>query len=228
VRETDHGRGQVTLRAADPARISRRLPHRTVHRSTVQDATGNGGDTTYQVAAFILFSIPIIHVSRASLRAPGSHGFYRFFAWELILALVLLNSAVWFQDPISWHQVISWVLLVVCCVPLALGVRSLITRGRPVERREGEASLLAFEKTSALVTTGIYHYIRHPLYSSLLILAWGVFFKDPSLLGGLLALAATLALIATAKADEAECTRFFGPAYRDYMKQTRMFVPFLF
>jgi len=97
----------------------------------------------------------------------------------------------------------------------------------PAERR-GDASLLAFEKTSALVTTGIYHYIRHPLYSSLLIVAWGVFFKDPSWLGGLLALAATLSLIATAKADEAECIRFFGPAYRDYMQRTRMFVPFLF
>jgi len=59
-------------------------------------------------------------------------------------------------------------------------------------------------------------------------LVLGVLFKDPSLPGGLLALAATLALIATAKADEAECTRFFGPAYRDYMQRTRMFVPFLF
>jgi protein-S-isoprenylcysteine O-methyltransferase Ste14 len=178
--------------------------------------------------AFVVLSVPIIYVSRASLRAPGSHGFYRFFAWELILALVLLNSAAWFHDPFTWHQVISWVLLVVCCVPLVLGVRSLTSRGKPVARREGDASLLAFEKTSTLVTTGIYHYIRHPLYSSLLILAWGVFFKDPSWLGGLLALAATLALIATAKADEAECTRFFGPAYQAYMQQTRMFVPFLF
>ena len=178
--------------------------------------------------AFAALSVPIIYVSRAALRAPGSHGFYRFFAWELILALVLLNLPVWFHDPFTWHQVISWVLLIVCCVPLVFGVRTLISRGKPVERREGDASLLAFEKTSTLVTTGIYHYIRHPLYSSLLILAWGVFFKDPSLPGGLLALTATLALIATAKADEVECTRFFGPAYRDYMRQTRMFVPFLF
>jgi protein-S-isoprenylcysteine O-methyltransferase Ste14 len=178
--------------------------------------------------AFAALSVPIIYVSRAALRAPGSHGFYRFFAWELILGLVLLNLPVWFRDPFTWHQVISWVLLIVCCVPLVFGVRTLIGRGKPVARREGDASLLAFEKTSTLVTTGIYHYIRHPLYSSLLILAWGVFFKDPSVLGGLLGLAATLALIATAKADEAECTRFFGPAYRDYMRQTRMFVPFLF
>ena len=178
--------------------------------------------------AFVVLSVPIISISQASLQTPSSHGFYRFFAWELILALVLINIAVWFDDPFSWHQVISWVLLVVCFVPLAFGVRSLTSRGKPVARREGDASLLAFEKTSTLVTTGIYHYIRHPLYSSLLILAWGVFFKDPSWLGGLLALAATLALFATAKADEAECTRFFGPAYQAYMQRTKMFVPFLF
>ena len=39
---------------------------------------------------------------------------------------------------------------------------------------------------------------------------------------------ATAALVATAKADEAECTRFFGPAYREYMASTKRFVPFLF
>ncbi len=178
--------------------------------------------------AFAILSVPIVYVSRASLRAPGSHGFYRFFAWELILALVLLNVGVWFHDPFAWHQVVSWVLLVVCFAPLVFGVRTLRSRGRPVEHREDDASLLAFEKTSTMVTTGIYHYIRHPLYSSLLILAWGIFFKDPSLCGGLLVLAATLALVATAKADEAECVRFFGPAYRDYMQRTRMFVPLVF
>jgi protein-S-isoprenylcysteine O-methyltransferase Ste14 len=43
-----------------------------------------------------------------------------------------------------------------------------------------------------------------------------------------LAFAATLFLIATAKAGEAECIRFLGMCYQDYMKQTKMFVPFLF
>jgi len=133
----------------------------------------------------------------------------------------------WFRNPLSWHQLIAWLLLIACIVPLVFGVRSLATQGKPVQQREGEPQLLAFEKTSTLVTTGIYRYIRHPLYSSLLLLTWGIFFKAPSWPGGLLAIAATLFLIATARADEAECVRFFGATYQAYMKRTKMFVPYI-
>ncbi len=182
----------------------------------------------FKLIAFALISAVLVYISRASLRAPRSHGFYRFFAWEFIAALFILNIDAWFHDPLSWHQLVSWFLLIICLVPLALGVRSLRAQGKPVAQRDQEPQLLAFEKTSALVTSGIYHYIRHPLYCSLLLLTWGIFFKAPTWPGVLLALAATLFLIATAKADEAECIHFFGPSYQDYMKQTKMFVPFVF
>ena len=111
---------------------------------------------------------------------------------------------------------------------MIFGVLTLQARGKPTEQREDDPSLLAFEKTTALVMTGIYHVIRHPLYSSLLLLAWGIFFKSPSWLGGALVIIATSFLVLTAKADEAECTKFFGPAYQDYMKKTRMFIPYVF
>ncbi len=182
----------------------------------------------FKLIFFVVLSAGLIYVSRASLFAPGSHGFYRFFAWEFILVLFLLNVDVWFRDPFSWHQIISWVLLTVSIIPLAFGVHSLVTKGKAVKRREGDAHLLAFEKTTNLVTTGIYRYIRHPLYSSLLFLAWGVFFKAPVWSSALLVLAATLFLLATAKMDEVECVRFFGPEYKAYMKHSKMFVPYIF
>jgi protein-S-isoprenylcysteine O-methyltransferase Ste14 len=181
-----------------------------------------------QLVVLAALSVPIAWVSRASLRRPGTHGFYRFFAWEAILGLLVLNGRSWFRDPFSRHQVASWALLTMCLAPLGLGVRSLRSRGNPAVSRPDDADLLAFEKTTTLVDTGIYRYIRHPLYSSLLGLAWGVFFKAPSRLGGLLAGGATAVLVATAKADEAECMRFFGPSYREYMATTKRFVPFLF
>jgi len=182
----------------------------------------------WKLIAYAIATGLLIYISRASLRPPVSHGFYRFFAWESILVLFLLNMDTWFVNPFSWHQLISWILLVASLVPLALGVKNLRSHGQPARERLGGPSLLAFEKTTALVTTGIYAHIRHPLYSSLLLLTWGIFFKVLSLPSVALALVATTFLIATASADERECIRFFGDAYKMYMQKTKRFVPFLF
>lgn len=181
-----------------------------------------------KVIAFGIGTALLAYISRHSLRVPRSHGFSRFFAWECILGLFLFNVNFWFYKPLAWNQILAWVLLFAALVPLGFGVHFLRTRGRPVEKREGDPSLLAFEKTTTLVTSGIYKYIRHPLYSSLFLLAWGIFFKSPSVFGMALAMAATLFLIATAKADEAECIQFFGAEYQKYMEHTKRFIPFLF
>ena len=182
----------------------------------------------WKLIAFVIVTALLVYISRASLRQPNSHGFYRFFAWESILLLFLLVVEQWYIDPFSWHQLIAWVLLFASLVPLIFGVRSLRRRGGPADERPGDPGLLTFEKTTALVSGGIYAYIRHPLYSSLLLLDWGIFFKAPSLPGGALVLVTTTFLIATARADEQECIRFFGDEYRAYMQKTKRFVPFLF
>jgi protein-S-isoprenylcysteine O-methyltransferase Ste14 len=176
---------------------------------------------------FAAASLPILYISRAALKKPGSHGFYRFFAWEAVLALVVLNLDVWFVDPFSWHQLISWFFLFVSMFLLIQGVKLLRGFGRPDNSRT-DIELFALEKTTRLVTTGTYAYIRHPLYSSLLFLAWGAFFKDINLTGGVLVLLSTVFLIATARADETECIRYFGSAYEAYRKHTKMFIPYLF
>jgi protein-S-isoprenylcysteine O-methyltransferase Ste14 len=182
----------------------------------------------WKLIAFAIATGLLIYISRTSLRQPETHGFYRFFAWESILLLFLLNVDKWFVNPFSWHQLIAWTLLFVSFVPLIFGVQSLRERGQPTEERPDDPSLYTFEKTTTLVTTGIYAYIRHPLYSSLLLLTWGIFFKAPSLPSTALALVATAFLIATARADEAECIRFFGDDYQTYMGKTKRFIPFLF
>jgi protein-S-isoprenylcysteine O-methyltransferase Ste14 len=182
----------------------------------------------WKIVFFSVITAIIVYISHASLRTPRSHGFYRFFAWEFVLALFLLNVEFWIYKPLAWNQLISWTLLFASLIPLTFGVRALTSRGKPVEKRETDPSLLAFEKTSQLVTSGIYQYIRHPLYSSLLLLTWGIFFKHLSAAGLVLAIAATVFLVFTAKADEAECIQFFGAEYQNYMKTSKRFIPFLF
>jgi protein-S-isoprenylcysteine O-methyltransferase Ste14 len=176
---------------------------------------------------FIFGTAICVYVSRASFLYPNSHGFYRFFAWEAMLILMLINLDGWFHDPFSWHQIISWFLLSVSAF-LAIYALQLFIRIGKQDSRRNDAPMIEFEKTTTLVTVGVYHYIRHPMYSSLLFLAWGVFFKSPSWLAGILALMASCFLIATAKTEETEDIRFFGASYLAYMKQTKMFIPFLF
>lgn len=176
---------------------------------------------------FVVASVGIIYVSKASLGVPGSHGFYRFFAWEFLLALFLLNMRKWFDEPFAPHQIVSWMLLLISIPLVVFGVVLLQRLGKPDGKRH-DAPMLELEKTTILVTEGVYGYIRHPLYSSLFVLGWGIFFKSPSWLGGVLAAAVTIFLVLTARAEEGENIRFFGAAYQEYMKRTRMFIPFLF
>lgn len=175
---------------------------------------------------FISGTIVLLAISRRSVFDVRSHGFYRFFAWEAILLLLLLNFSRWFDDPFSARQIFSWALLTVSLFLLWQGV-TLLRKGSTAGRRT-DAGLYQFEQTTELVTGGIYRYIRHPLYASLLFLAVGTFLKEITWTTGILTFAAILFLIATAAADENECIRYFGPQYVSYMSRTKRFIPFIY
>ena len=176
---------------------------------------------------FVSVSAVLAYFSRGSIRSPRHHGFYRFLAWEAILGLLLLNSHYWQIEPPPRYEPLSALLLAVSIYLVAHGTFLLRAHGRADGSRADQA-LLPFERTTRLVTTSLFRYIRHPLYSSLLFLAWGIYLKDTSWLAGALTLAATASLVLTGKTEERECMRYFGSAYQEYMQRTRMFIPFLF
>jgi len=180
-----------------------------------------------QTLAFIIVSAFLGAVSRKALLRPRSHGFYRFFAWECILALVLLNVPYWTRTPLALHQLISWTLLLISLLLVIHGLHLLQVVGKPNQNR-ADAELFAFEKTSCLVTVGVYKSTRHPLIASLLFLAWGAFCKRPTWPGLSLALLASVLLYLTAKKEESECLQYFGTAYQTYMVGTKNFIPFIF
>ena len=180
-----------------------------------------------RVGIFIAASAAITRLSWRSLRDPRSHGFYRFFAFELLAALILLNAPMWFRDPLSARQLVSW-FLGAASIGLAIeGFRLLRLIGAPV-RTSARGANLSFENTTTLVTVGAYRFIRHPLYTSLLALVWCAYLKNFFALPGImLAFGASGFLFATAVAEERENLLNFGAPYAAYLKRTRRFVPFL-
>lgn len=178
-----------------------------------------------RLAFLIATTVFVIFISRRTILKFRSHGFYRFIAWEAIAALIIWNLPRWFSEPSSFKQLLSWALLIVSLLFLWQGVSRLRVAKRSNSRSEGE--LYAFERTSELVTSGMYRYIRHPLYASLLYLAWGSFLKDISWMSVILLIIASVTLFATARADENECVQYFGNQYKEYMERTKMFIPFV-
>ncbi|MBI5031632.1 MAG: isoprenylcysteine carboxylmethyltransferase family protein [Chloroflexi bacterium] len=173
----------------------------------------------WQLAVFFIASVFIFWFSRASLRDWRLHGFFRFFAFESVLALILLNVEMWFDDPFSPLHLLAWLILIASLFLIVHGVYLLRVIGKP----QGN-----IEQTTTLVQIGAYKFIRHPLYASLLYLAWGAFLKQISLASVVLVLAASLFLFATARVEEDENVTKFGRAYVEYMQSTKRFVPFVF
>jgi protein-S-isoprenylcysteine O-methyltransferase Ste14 len=155
-----------------------------------------------------------------SIKHKRYHGIARLFSFESIFILTLLNYRVWFRDPFSATQIISWILLFSSIYFAFAGYLLLKEIGKP---KGGN-----FENTTIIVRTGLYRYIRHPLYMSLLILGTGVMMKDPRTLQLCLGALNLFAIWLTARIEENEMIARFGEDYRKYMKETKMFIPFLF
>lgn len=183
-------------------------------------------DTDVKLILFLTIAAALALLSRRTLGSPAQHGFHRFLAWVAILALLLNNVEYWFVDKYGARQLLSWLLLGISIYLVAHGAVVLKHHGHVDPARPGTA-LFRFEKTTRLVTVSVFRFIRHPLYGSLIFLAWGIYLKNPNATGASLALTATLFMILTARVEEGECIRYFGAPYREYMVRSRMFIPFL-
>ncbi len=180
-----------------------------------------------QIVLFVSGTAFLFIISKKSLRSLNAHGFYRFFVFEFTFVMIILNFRYWLRNPLSVQQIISWVLLFIS-IFYVVGSFYFLTKVGGSKKRENESANFKFEDTVNLVKEGVYKYVRHPMYSSLLFLSLGVMFKHISIFTILLTVMTFLFLILTAKFEEKENIEFFGAAYKKYMNETKMFVPFLF
>jgi protein-S-isoprenylcysteine O-methyltransferase Ste14 len=175
---------------------------------------------------FVSLSVPLVWLSRKSLVSLRHHGLYRLMSWESILFLFLDSYQSWFARPFNTNQIVSWILLIASLVLVIPGVVSMKKTGTQ-NRERADDSLFEFEKTTQLIETGIFGRVRHPLYGSLILLTWGIVFKNLSLTPLAVAALSTIFLVLTALVEEREDIEYFGERYVTYMKRTKMSVPFI-
>ena len=179
------------------------------------------------LSIFGILTLLITFISWRTLFNAKSHGFYRYFAWIGMAWLFASNYKLWFVNPTSINQLISWFLLIYSAYVAIAGFITLIKKGKPNSKRQDE-HLFGFEKTTELIETGVFKYTRHPLYGSLIFLTWALFLKSPTTILVIIALLSTIFLYITSRFDEKECIFYFGDQYKEYMKHTKMFIPYIF
>jgi len=120
-----------------------------------------------RIIIFLILSIPLILISWRTIFNVKSHGLYRLFSWECIIWIFATNYRYWFDELFSIIHIFSWIFLITSGYLIITGVILMKKLGKPQSNRN-EKTLYQFEKTSELIDKGIFRYIRHPLYSSLL------------------------------------------------------------
>ena len=171
---------------------------------------------TEKIIVFLVLSVLLLVFT---LRNAHRYRFHRFLAFEICILLVLVNISEWFRTPGSPLQIVSWILLTVSAILPVLGLISLKRYGKP---RGG------IENTTHLVTSGIYTYIRHPMYTSLLYCGLGALLKDIRPASFILFFCLIISVYMLARAEERENRYRFGRIYLTYEKSTKRFFPFLF
>ncbi|MCP8899290.1 methyltransferase family protein [Gilvimarinus xylanilyticus] len=171
---------------------------------------------------FGLLSLPLIGLCWRQLSNPRCHGFYRFFAFETLLALALLNLHPQNIQLFTPLGIAAGFCMSGSLAMVLVGLKQLQQGGRD-ERQKPEN--FAFENTRILVTWGIYRYIRHPMYSSLLLLGVGIFLQGVGLVSSALLLVLVIFVGLTVRVEEAENLAFFGDSYRDYKRRSKILIP---
>ncbi|MNL58106.1 Isoprenylcysteine carboxyl methyltransferase (ICMT) family protein [compost metagenome] len=80
-----------------------------------------------------------------------------------------------------------------------------------------------------LISGGPYAFVRHPMYTSFMLMGLGQAFLLPNWVAGLAGLLgfAVLFFLRVGK-EERMMLEIFGPQYREYMERTKRLVPYLY
>ncbi|KHG33552.1 methyltransferase family protein [Sulfurospirillum sp. MES] len=82
------------------------------------------------------------------------------------------------------------------------------------------------KQNAALITTGAYRYIRHPMYFSVLVMMLGVVVSKPTLLSLFIYVLLVITLFLKAHKEET-LWMVQSSEYRNYRQQTKRIIPFV-
>jgi len=148
-------------------------------------------------------------------------GKYVFFGMIALSFVQLLGLSV--LSFVTYSSLAAWIgfLCVVC------GVIICIVARRTLAANWANGYEYQIKKGHELITSGIYGYIRHPIYTGIAFIFIGAELVAQSYLW-ISYLSLFVAFFVQGRREEKLLFAYFGKQYKDYMKKTKMLIPFVF
>jgi len=127
-----------------------------------------------------------------------------------IFSLYINDGLLLFSIPVIFFQLMGLVLMF--WARITFRARSFHLTAQPTE--------------GGLVTTGPYHFIRHPIYASVLLFAWAGIAGNLSFVNVLLGCVLSAGAIVRARCEETLVLIRY-PEYRQYSEKTKRFIPYI-
>jgi protein-S-isoprenylcysteine O-methyltransferase Ste14 len=141
-----------------------------------------------------------------------------------IILIFQLLGASFFQ--VQAASVVLFTLQIVGFLFIVIGVSVAISARKTLGTNWAHAFEYQIKQKQELVTNGVYKYIRHPIYTGLMLsLIGGELLAQSYLVFGMIIL--VIGGYNQAKSEEKLLVAHFGDAYKKYMKRSKMFLPYL-
>jgi protein-S-isoprenylcysteine O-methyltransferase Ste14 len=188
-------------------------------------------ENVWWICALVFMAIRLPHIRRA-VREPVKHSAVPGSDWILLrigeiafgvlpLAYILFKVPRFANYPWFPPFVVIGTLVFLC------GIWMIYRAHRDLGR--SFSYTLQIREQHRLVDSGIYRYIRHPMYAAFLVWTVAQAMLLPNWIVGLCApLVLAILLAIRVPREEQMMLRTFGDSYKDYMSRTARFIPGVF
>jgi protein-S-isoprenylcysteine O-methyltransferase Ste14 len=145
------------------------------------------------------------------------------YSHEIQLGSVIVFAITWILDTFALHlgeefKESIWIVFQVVLFILLAGIAYLLVNA-------SHGKIFGEQSGKAVVDDGIYFYIRHPMYISIIVLLSAFFVLSLSFLSLIPLIGAILAFDRMMAFEEKELVRILGDPYQTYMKKVPRWFP---
>ena len=198
--------------------------------SDIQGFLNNPARLGYVVLAILLEAFVVIKLPQVGRNRGEAKKTIQRQRWTVLLMQILSLAIVVFA-PYSDHQnaTVLGEVEAIRYVGLLLFAFGFVTMNWAEASLGKQFSVqVALQENRQLVTNGLYQYLRHPRYLSIIIFNLGIAFVFRSGLALILVLALTLVLLWRIHDEEAFMLQAFGTDWETYTKRSWRLVPFVY